>query len=83
MIVFKSTFPYYQYSSSLISVHKLFNFPGNFEKCVTLLRDKNKSKDLAAVVQSIFSHSSVAKKNQLTIMLIVSRWSKVIFLSFD
>ncbi|XP_020604828.1 acetyl-CoA carboxylase-like isoform X1 [Orbicella faveolata] len=47
----------------------LFN-EGNFEKCVTLLRDKNKSKDLASVVQSIFSHSSVAKKNQLTIMLI-------------
>lgn len=39
---------------------------------MTLLRDKNKTKDLAPVVQSIFSHASVAKKNQLTIMLIVS-----------
>ena len=45
---------------------------GNFEKCVTLLRDKHKSKDLAPVVQSIFSHESVVKKNQLTIKLIVS-----------
>ncbi|XP_073241070.1 acetyl-CoA carboxylase-like isoform X1 [Porites lutea] len=47
----------------------LFN-EGNFEKCVTLLRDKHKSKDLAPVVQSIFSHESVVKKNQLTIKLI-------------
>ncbi|KAJ7391694.1 hypothetical protein OS493_017391 [Desmophyllum pertusum] len=47
----------------------LFN-EGNFEKCVTLLRDKNKAKDLAPVVQSIFSHASVSNKNQLTIMLI-------------
>ena len=39
---------------------------------MTLLRDKHKTKDLAPVVQSIFSHTSVAKKNQLTIMLIVS-----------
>ena len=62
----------------------MFNFSGNFEKCVTLLRDKHKSKDLAPVVQSIFSHASVARKNQLTIMLIVSTCSKVIFLlSFD
>ena len=39
---------------------------------MTLLRDKHKSKDLAPVVQSIFSHESVVKKNQLTIKLIVS-----------
>lgn len=53
--------------------HKMFSFnSGNFEKCVTLLRDKHKSKDLAPVVQSIFSHESVVKKNQLTIKLIVS-----------
>lgn len=53
--------------------HKMFTFnSGNFEKCVTLLRDKHKSKDLAPVVQSIFSHESVVKKNQLTIKLIVS-----------
>lgn len=51
----------------------MFSFnSGNFEKCVTLLRDKHKSKDLAPVVQSIFSHESVVKKNQLTINLIVS-----------
>lgn len=53
--------------------HEMFSFnSGNFEKCVTLLRDKHKSKDLAPVVQSIFSHESVVKKNQLTIKLIVS-----------
>ena len=39
---------------------------------MTLLRDKHKSKDLSPVVQSIFSHESVGKKNQLTIKLIVS-----------
>lgn len=47
----------------------LFN-EGNFEKCVTLLRDKHKSVDLSPVVHSIFSHSSVLRKNQLTITLI-------------
>lgn len=52
---------------------RLFNSAGNFEKCVTLLRDKHKSQDLSPVVQSIFSHASVAKKNLLTIMLIVSK----------
>lgn len=55
--------------------YRYYNSTGNFEKCVTLLRDKNKTKDLAPVVQSIFSHASVAKKNQLTIMLIVSTCS--------
>lgn len=53
-------------------IQNLFTSAGNFEKCVTLLRDKNKAKDLAPVVQSIFSHASVSNKNQLTIMLIVS-----------
>ena len=47
-------------------------FAGNFEKCVTLLRDKHKSKDIAPVVSNIFSHANVPKKNQLTTMLIVS-----------
>ncbi|XP_029189065.2 LOW QUALITY PROTEIN: acetyl-CoA carboxylase-like [Acropora millepora] len=50
--------------------HEVHFNEGNFEKCVTLLRDKHKSKDLSPVVHSIFSHASVARKNQLTIMLI-------------
>lgn len=50
--------------------HEVVFNEGNFEKCVTLLRDKHKSQDLSPVVQSIFSHASVAKKNLLTIMLI-------------
>lgn len=68
---------YYQSFGILLTCQQLIFinvhlYSGNFEKCVTLLRDKHKSKDLAPVVQSIFSHESVVKKNQLTIKLIVS-----------
>lgn len=43
---------------------------GHYDKCVALIREKNK--DMAAVTESIFSHSQVQKKNQLVIALIVS-----------
>jgi acetyl-CoA carboxylase/biotin carboxylase 1 len=43
---------------------------GHYDKCVALIREKNK--DMAAVTESIFSHSQVQKKNLLVIALIVS-----------
>ncbi|XP_054720089.1 acetyl-CoA carboxylase-like [Uloborus diversus] len=42
---------------------------GHYDKCVTLLREKNKE-DMAVVVGKIFSHLQVQKKNQLIIKLI-------------
>ena len=39
---------------------------------MTLLCDKYKDKEMSSVVSAIFSHASVAKKNQLAIMLVVS-----------
>ncbi|KAG5900050.1 hypothetical protein JTB14_016026 [Gonioctena quinquepunctata] len=47
---------------------------GSYDKCVSLLRDKNKD-DMAAVTETIFSHSQVPKKNLLVTMLIDHLWS--------
>ena len=44
---------------------------GPYDKCVKALRDEYKD-DVEMVVCNIFSHAQVAKKNILTIMLIVS-----------
>ena len=43
----------------------------HYDKCVINLREQLKP-DMAQVLDCIFSHSQVAKKNQLVIMLIVS-----------
>ncbi|XP_077999917.1 acetyl-CoA carboxylase-like [Glandiceps talaboti] len=42
---------------------------GPYDKCLMALRDKHKG-DISAVVTNIYSHSQVAKKNMLVIMLI-------------
>lgn len=42
---------------------------GPYDKCVDVLREKNKD-DMAAVTSAIFSHSQVGKKNMLIISLI-------------
>ncbi|XP_017779998.1 PREDICTED: acetyl-CoA carboxylase isoform X2 [Nicrophorus vespilloides] len=47
---------------------------GHYDKCVSVLRDKNKD-DMAAVTATIFSHGQVAKKNMLVTMLIDHLWS--------
>ncbi|KAF7283158.1 hypothetical protein GWI33_001223 [Rhynchophorus ferrugineus] len=47
---------------------------GSYDKCVSLLRDKNKD-DMQVVSATIFSHSQVAKKNLLITMLIDHLWS--------
>ncbi|XP_056647760.1 acetyl-CoA carboxylase isoform X2 [Diorhabda sublineata] len=46
----------------------------SYDKCVSLLRDKHKD-EMAAVTETIFSHSQVAKKNLLVTMLIDHLWS--------
>ena len=46
--------------------------PAHYDKCVINLREQLKP-DMSRVVDCIFSHAQVAKKNQLVIMLIVSR----------
>lgn len=43
---------------------------GQYDKCVSLLRDKFKEEGMNKVVDYIFSHISVMKKNQLVIKLI-------------
>lgn len=44
----------------------------HYDKCVISLREQCKP-DMTPVLESIFSHAQVAKKNLLVIMLIVSR----------
>lgn len=44
---------------------------GHYDKCVFALREENKS-DMANVLNYIFSHAQVTKKNLLVTMLIVS-----------
>ena len=44
----------------------------HYDKCVINLREQLKP-DMSQVLDCIFSHAQVAKKNQLVIMLIVSR----------
>lgn len=45
---------------------------GHYDKCVFALREENKS-DMNAVLNYIFSHAQVTKKNLLVTMLIVRR----------
>lgn len=47
---------------------------GHYDKCVASLREKHKD-DMAAVVNTIFSHSQVAKKNLLVTLLIDHLWA--------
>ena len=47
---------------------------GHYDKCVSVLREKNKD-NMAAVVATIFSHSKAAKKNLLVTQLIDHLWS--------
>lgn len=46
-------------------------FSGHYDKCVFKLREENKG-DMANVLNYIFSHAQVTKKNLLVTMLIVS-----------
>lgn len=50
---------------------EFFFFTGSYDKCVCMVREKNKD-DILAVVQTIFSHVAVQQKNASVIMLIVS-----------
>ncbi|CAG9801571.1 unnamed protein product [Chironomus riparius] len=47
---------------------------GHYDKCVAQIRDQNKD-DMKTVVNTIFSHSQVAKKNLLVTLLIDHLWS--------
>lgn len=47
---------------------------GHYDKCVAQIRESNKD-DMATVVNTIFSHSQVAKKNLLVTLLIDHLWS--------
>jgi acetyl-CoA carboxylase/biotin carboxylase 1 len=47
---------------------------GHYDKCVSMLREKNKE-TMAAVVATIFSHSQTTKKNLLVTQLIDHLWS--------
>lgn len=46
---------------------------GHYDKCVFALREENKG-DMANVLNYIFSHAQVTKKNSLVTMLIVSHF---------
>lgn len=46
---------------------------GHYDKCVFALREENKG-DMANVLNYIFSHAQVTKKNSLVTMLIVSTY---------
>lgn len=50
---------------------RCFIFPGHYDKCVFTLREEHKG-DMANVLNYIFSHAQVTKKNLLVTMLIVS-----------
>lgn len=47
---------------------------GHYDKCVAQIREANKD-DMRAVVNTIFSHSQVSKKNLLVTLLIDHLWS--------
>lgn len=47
---------------------------GHYDKCVAQIRENNKD-DMLTVVNTIFSHSQVAKKNMLVTLLIDHLWS--------
>lgn len=46
--------------------------PAHYDKCVIILREQHMP-DMTPVLECIFSHAQVAKKNLLVTMLIVSR----------
>jgi len=55
--------------------HRLkFNFfpLGNFEKCVSLMVERNKDESKENIIENIFSHDRVLEKNALVIKIIVS-----------
>lgn len=56
---------------TIFSLLCCFIFLGHYEKCVFTLREENKG-DMANVLNYIFSHAQVTKKNLLVTMLIVS-----------
>lgn len=56
-----------------LAVENLFQH-GHYDKCVSMLREKNKD-NIGAVVATIFSHSQTAKKNVLVVQLIDHLWS--------
>ncbi len=66
-------FLYYLIDYSFVYVCVLFS--GHYEKCVFVLREENKG-DMANVLNYIFSHAQVTKKNTLVTMLIVSKQSQ-------
>ena len=47
---------------------------GHYDKCVGMLREKNRDQ-MGAVVATIFSHSQTTKKNMLVTQLIDHLWS--------
>ncbi|CAF3390706.1 unnamed protein product [Rotaria sp. Silwood1] len=51
-----------------LNIETLFQY-GQYDKCLTLLRDKHKI-DMSKVVEIIFSHANYNSKNTLVIMLI-------------
>ncbi|UJR23581.1 hypothetical protein I4U23_026570 [Adineta vaga] len=51
-----------------LNIETLFQY-GQYDKCLTLLRDKHKI-DMNKVVQTVFSHANFNSKNALVIMLI-------------
>ena len=55
-----------------LTPHGFLSPAAHYDKCVINLREQLKP-DMSQVLDCIFSHSQVAKKNQLVIMLIVSR----------
>lgn len=57
--------------SPLNLVYCVCVIPGHYDKCVFTLREENKG-DMANVLNYIFSHAQVTKKNLLVTMLIVS-----------
>ena len=67
--------PYLTCRSAFLSVFseclRVFAHTGHYDKCVFHLREENKG-DMATVLNYIFSHAQVTKKNSLVTMLIVS-----------
>eukprot|EP00111_Clytia_hemisphaerica_P003152 TCONS_00008959-protein len=58
-----------------VRVEKLFN-EGNFEKCVSLMVDRNDEKSMEKIIEKVFSHDRVLQKNALVIKIIDCLCSK-------
>ena len=54
------------------SFYFLSLYPGNYDKCVSLMMASVKDDEKSNVVQNVLSHAAVAKKNLIVIHLIVS-----------